>query len=160
MAPYLKFCDMCGSIQRSVRGDGLPIPPDKFDNCQVCGEPVPEDEMYCEACLQAMEPVVVKPPTTRTQRRIKVAAATFGGISVAAVGASVAAMVYLGGATLFVIILSFAGVVLGVSVWLLISISRPPKYIVEVYKPVQPGERSRPIRQKIELKEPEGPTQK
>lgn len=54
LAPYLRICDKCGSIQRPIFGDGTPVASEKLARCVRCGKPIPEGEEYCYECTRVL----------------------------------------------------------------------------------------------------------
>jgi len=144
LVPYLRICDKCGTIQRPVGGDGIPIPPDQMGVCEYCGMPVLAEDRYCTDCLQKepeWPPGPILLETDGPSKKAKVTAAACGSVSLAAIGASIIAMLVIGASTVFIVILSSAGVVLVISAGSLIRGARQPRNIIEVYKPILPEDK-------------------
>jgi hypothetical protein len=114
---YILICDMCGSIQRTATGDGLPIPPDQLETCECCGkqmlkEPSLHERVLCPECETAAQSGTVGP---RRASRKKLTAATFGSFTAAAIAATVWALVGGGSATVPMVILGICGLFLIIS---------------------------------------------
>jgi len=138
---YGRICDKCGSIQRPVGGDGLPIPPDRVKPCERCGQPMPAEdpEDVCEECAKTEAPGPIiwldeEPDPYRKQRR---AARIATGASAATTSVLALVMVFAGANAITAILLGFAVAALGASVASWIVISRRPLHKVEYFAPIK-----------------------
>jgi predicted nucleic acid-binding Zn ribbon protein len=137
LGPYLRICDKCGSIQRPIGGDGVPIPPDQITSCLICGKPVLMEDRICAECIEAAasEEVVAQAMAsqeTAGKRKAKIVSAAVGSVSLAATAASIWALIAVGGAV-FTAILAVSGLTLILSTGLLISLARTKKQKIEVW---------------------------
>ncbi len=98
---YQRICDRCGSIQRTVAGDGVPVPPDSIGSCERCGAQIPGDQQYCEECFLVLNPE--EQATLRRLALVKVAKVTSFSLAASGVAAMIAASVLTG--TAFVVII-------------------------------------------------------
>jgi hypothetical protein len=138
---YGRICDKCGSIQRPVGGDGLPVPPDRVKPCERCGQPMPAEdpEDVCEECAKTDAPGPIiwldeEPDPYRKQRR---AARIATGASAATTSVLALVMVFAGANAITAILLGFAVAALGASVASWIVISRRPLHKVEYFAPIK-----------------------
>lgn len=147
LGPYGRICDKCGSIQRPVGGNGIPLPPDRFKPCQRCGNPVPleSNEDLCEQCRTGERiPEVVWVEDADPHRRARLAAAVSSGVSIAA-AVTLGLVIILAGANIVLdIFLAAAGIAVGASVASWIAIRRRPAHKIEHYPPIKPDSREKP----------------
>ena len=137
LGPYLRICDKCGSIQRPMGGDGMPIPPDQITSCLICGKPALMEERICAECIEAAasEDVVahaMASQETEDRRKAKAVSAAVGAVSLAAAAACIWAILAVGGA-IFVVMLAVAGVTCILSTGFFIHLVRPRKQKIEVW---------------------------
>lgn len=137
LGPYLKICDKCGSIQRPIGGDGMPIPPDQITSCLICGKPVLMEDRICAECIEAAasEEVVaqaIASQKTEGKRKAKIVSAVVGSVSLAATAASAWALLAVGGA-IFIVVLAVSGLTLILSTGSLIRLARPRKQKIEIW---------------------------
>ena len=144
LGPYGRICDKCGSIQRPVGGDGLPVPPDRVKPCERCGQPMPAEdpEDFCEECAKTDAPSPIiwldeEPDPHRKQRRT---ARISTAVAASATGVLTLVTVLVAANAITIILLSAAGIALGASVASWIAISRRPAHRVDYYAPIKPGE--------------------
>ena len=114
---YVRICDRCGSIQRPVGGDGVPIPPEQMDACENCGrqyfkEDKTRTENLCPDC-----DAILNPKTRRISSvaRERITYATFGSFTAASVAAAIWAVVAGGSATMMMAVFGIAGLVFIIS---------------------------------------------
>ena len=136
LGPYLRICDKCGSIQRPIGGDGMPIPPDEITECLICGKPVLMEERICAECIEAAasEEIVAKAiamQETKGRRKAKIVSAMVGSVSLAATAASIWATLAVGGA-LFITLLAISGLTFALSAGFFFRLARPKKLKIEV----------------------------
>lgn len=102
---YQRICERCGSIQRPIRGDGEPVPPDEVGACERCGKEIPGSEQHCEECS-----LVLNPPEQAALRRMalaKVAKVTTASLAASGVLAIIAGATLSGMALM--VIMSIGG---------------------------------------------------
>ncbi len=144
LGPYGRICDKCGSIQRPVGGDGLPLPPDKFKACERCGNPIPVESMedLCEQCLTGEEiPQVVWVEDVDPHRKAKLAAKISSGITIAAGVGLALVMIFVGTNILIDVLEVVVAFGIGASVASWVAISRRPAHKIEYYPPIKPERR-------------------
>ena len=137
LGPYLRICDKCGSIQRPMGGDGMPIPPDQITSCLICGKPALMEERICAECIEAAasEEIVAQAiamQETKGRKKAKIVSAVVGSVSLAATAASAWALRAVGGG-IFTAILAVSGLILILSTGFLIRLARPRKQKIEVW---------------------------
>jgi predicted nucleic acid-binding Zn ribbon protein len=137
LGPYLRICDKCGSIQRPIGGDGVPIPPDQITACLICGKPVLMDERICAECIEAAasEEIVSKAiatQETKGRRKAKIVSAMVGSVSLAATAVSIWGIIAIGGAA-FISMLAVFGLTFMLSTGFLVRLMRPKKHKIEVW---------------------------
>lgn len=117
MSPYMIICDRCGSIQRPIGGDGLPIPPEQLKPCEFCMRPIPIEDKLCPDCEAANRQETERPVGRPVVQRkgVKIAAATAGTVSLGGIGACTWALVSFQGVVLFTLLLTLSIVVFVVS---------------------------------------------
>lgn len=145
LGPYGRICDKCGSIQRPVRGDGLPLPPDKYKACERCGEPIliESQEDICEECAIIEEPPnVVWVEDGDPHKKARVAAEISSGVSLATATAMLLAIIFAGAQIVLIVLLSVAGVAFGASIASWVIISRLPAVKIEHYPQIKPDKQS------------------
>lgn len=108
---YMRICDRCGSIQRPISGDGIPVPPEEMEICECCGKPNIRKEdklvgkLICSECEQASKKQ--EKSGMRAETRAVIAA---GSISAAAVAATVWAIIGNFSAAVSFAIFSISGI--------------------------------------------------
>lgn len=137
LGPYLRICDKCGSIQRPIGGDGMPIPPDQITACLICGKPALMEERICAECIEAAasEEIVantIAMQETEDRKKAKIVSAVVGSISLVATAACIWAILAVGGA-IFIAILCISGLTLILSAGFFIRLVRPKKLKIEVW---------------------------
>lgn len=144
LGPYGRICDKCGSIQRPVRGDGMPLPPDEFKACEKCGQPMPVEipEDICEDCASSTDVApVVWVEDEDPHRKLRVTALVSSVVAASATcGAAIAVALVGAHAVALVVLLVLATVTLGASVASWVIISRRPAHKIDYYPPVKPGQ--------------------
>jgi predicted amidophosphoribosyltransferase len=145
LGPYGRICDKCGSIQRPVKGDGLPLPPDRYKACERCGEPIPIElqEDICEECANIEEPHAViwvedEDPFKKSKRLALISS----GVSLAATGAMLLAIIFAGAQAVLIVFLSVAAMASGASLASWVVIARRPAVKIDYYPPVKPEKQS------------------
>lgn len=142
LGPYGRICDKCGSIQRPVGGDGVPLPSDKFKPCQKCGNPVPVEskEDLCDPCLTGEQvPQVVWLEDEDPHKRARLTAEISSGLSLTATLSLGLVMIFVGTNIILDVFLVIAGVAVGASMASWVAIRRMPPHKIEYYPPIKPG---------------------
>jgi hypothetical protein len=145
LGPYGRICDKCGSIQRPVRGDGRPLPPDRYKACQRCGEPIPVEsqEDICENCASIEEPhPVVWVEDEDPHGKARRAAMISSGVSLAATGGMALGVIFAGAQVILIVLLGMAVVAFGVSMASWMVISRRPAHKIEYFPPIKPEQQA------------------
>jgi hypothetical protein len=137
LGPYLRICDKCGSIQRPIGGDGIPIPPDQITACLICGKPALMEERICAECIESAASEEVLAQTIASQkaddkRKAKIISTTVASVSLAVAAACISLVVAVGG-VIFIVILAVSGLTLILSTGVLIRLTRPEKHKIEVW---------------------------
>lgn len=137
LGPYLRICDKCGSIQRPIGGDGMPIPPDQITACLICGKPALMEERICAECIEAAasEEIVanaIATQETESKKKAKIVSAAVGSLSLAATGASIWAALAVGG-PIFIAMLAVFGLTFMLSTGFFIRLVRPKKMKIQVW---------------------------
>ena len=142
LGPYGRICDKCGSIQRPVRGDGLPLPPDKYKPCERCGLLIPIESQadICADCAATDEPrqVLWLDEDEEPHKKARLAAKFSTGVTSAATLAAVLSVVFVGAQVALIVFLAVATMALGASVASWMIISRRPAHKIEYYPPIKP----------------------
>ncbi len=114
---YMRICDRCGSIQRPVSGDGIPVPEEEMEICECCGKPAIRKEdkligkLICSECEQASKKREKK--GMRAETRAAIAA---GSMSAAAVAATLWAIIGHFSAAVSFAIYSFSGLTIALAI--------------------------------------------
>ncbi len=114
---YMRICDRCGSIQRPVSGNGIPIPQEEMEICERCGKPNIRKEdklmgkLICSECEQAAKAQEKKKSRTKTR-----AAIAAGSMSAAAIAATIWAVVGHFSAAVSFAIFSISGLTIALAI--------------------------------------------